>query len=78
MTEMSSISGYPAPEDDTIILTISELEAWAIERAIRICNGRVTEAARKLGIGRSTLYRKVDEYRIDVAEIKAAKMKHPA
>ncbi len=78
MTEMSSISGYPAPEDDTVILSIAELEAWAIERAIRLCRGRVTEAARKLGIGRSTLYRKVDEYRIDVAEIKAALMTHPA
>jgi DNA-binding NtrC family response regulator len=39
--------------------TIGELEQEAIRFAIRFYDGRMTEAARKLGIGRSTLYRKL-------------------
>lgn len=45
--------------------TINELEAVAIQNAIYNFGGNLTEAARALGIGRATLYRKVKQYNID-------------
>ncbi|WP_295897391.1 sigma 54-interacting transcriptional regulator [uncultured Bartonella sp.] len=39
-----------------------ELEREIIERTVNHYRGRMSEAARCLGIGRSTLYRKLDEY----------------
>lgn len=70
MTETTIKPGYPDPVDEDTIISLSELEKWAIARALRICRGRVTEASRRLGIGRSTLYRKIEEYRIDLADVK--------
>ena len=45
--------------------TINELEAVAIQNAIQNFGGNLTEAAKALGIGRATLYRKVKQYNID-------------
>lgn len=50
---------------DKKVRTINELESLAIENAIHEYNGNLTEAARALGIGRATLYRKVKQYNID-------------
>jgi DNA-binding NtrC family response regulator len=47
------------------VRTINELESLAIENAIFEFNGNLTEAAKALGIGRATLYRKVKQYNID-------------
>lgn len=47
------------------VKTINELESVAIENAIHKFNGNLTEAAKALGIGRATLYRKVKQYNID-------------
>ena len=47
------------------IQTINELEAEAIETTIHEFHGNLTEAAKALGIGRATLYRKVKQYNID-------------
>lgn len=47
------------------VKTINELESMAIENAIFEYNGNLTEAAKALGIGRATLYRKVKQYSID-------------
>ena len=44
---------------------IADLEADAIRFAIEIYNGRMSEVARRLGIGRSTLYRKLKELGIE-------------
>ncbi|RZV52540.1 MAG: sigma-54-dependent Fis family transcriptional regulator [Deltaproteobacteria bacterium] len=43
-------------------LTLEDLERWAVKRALRDKNGRLTEAAKALGIGRTTLYRKLQKY----------------
>lgn len=45
--------------------TLSELESDAIQSAIAHHEGRMTKVARSLGIGRSTLYRKLKEYGLD-------------
>lgn len=47
------------------VKTINELESVAIENAIHEYRGNLTEAAKALGIGRATLYRKVKQYEID-------------
>jgi len=44
-----------------------EIEADGIRLAIGLYRGRMTEVARRLGIGRSTLYRKLGELGIDNA-----------
>ncbi len=51
----------PAPAP---VLTIGEAEREAIIRAGWACEGRVTEMARQLGIGRTTLWRKLKRYDI--------------
>lgn len=46
---------------------LEEIEADVIRLAIGLYRGRMTEVARRLGIGRSTLYRKLGELGIDNA-----------
>ena len=59
-------SGGSAPQTSSAkVKTINELESIAIENAIHEYNGNLTEAAKALGIGRATLYRKVKQYSID-------------
>jgi DNA-binding NtrC family response regulator len=43
---------------------LAEIEKQAIQLAIRKYDGRMSEVARRLGIGRSTLYRKMAEYKL--------------
>jgi transcriptional regulator with AAA-type ATPase domain len=50
---------------DAKVATMNELESKAIENAILQFRGNLTEAAKALGIGRATLYRKVKQYQID-------------
>jgi DNA-binding NtrC family response regulator len=40
-------------------------EAWRIQRALRECRGNRSAAARTLGIGRRTLYSKLEKLGID-------------
>jgi DNA-binding NtrC family response regulator len=47
--------------------TLEEIERDLIQHAIEIYSGHMSEVARRLGIGRSTLYRKVREQGLDVA-----------
>jgi DNA-binding NtrC family response regulator len=51
-------SGATAPADDR---TLAQVEAEHIARVMAACGDRPAEAARRLGIGRSTLYRKLGE-----------------
>jgi DNA-binding NtrC family response regulator len=43
-------------------LELEALERWAVKRALEDKGGRLTEVARALGIGRTTLYRKLEKY----------------
>jgi DNA-binding NtrC family response regulator len=60
--------GAPAQEQPVRILdarghlrTLEEVERDMIQLAIEVYAGHMSEVARRLGIGRSTLYRKVRE-----------------
>ncbi len=44
-----------------VLRPLAEVEAEVIRHALSQCHGRITKAARELGIGRSTLYRKLQE-----------------
>ena len=62
----SNVIPFPGPKANNElkgkVQTINELESIAIENAIYEYNGNLTEAAKALGIGRATLYRKVKQY----------------
>jgi two-component system, repressor protein LuxO len=54
-----------APEE---ILPLAAVERQAIERAIALCHGNMTEAAARLGVNVSTIYRKRQSWTAKAAE----------
>lgn len=60
-------SGDRAPQRDEL-LPLDELERRAILRALRETNGDKVAAARILGIGKTTLYRKLKQYHVEPSE----------
>lgn len=74
-TAPSPVAGNPMQESSGVMLytpdgnlrPLEEIEADVIRLAIGLYRGRMTEVARRLGIGRSTLYRKLSELGIDNA-----------
>ena len=48
--------------DPAAITPLDEMEKQAILHAIQVLDGDKLEAARRLGIGKTTLYRKLKEY----------------
>lgn len=66
----AAVAGAPGVTlfgDDGHLRPLDEIEADIIRLAIGHYRGRMTEVARRLGIGRSTLYRKLGEIGIDTA-----------
>lgn len=71
----SGLPSHSMPESSGVMLytpdgnlrPLEEIEADVIRLAIGMYHGRMTEVARRLGIGRSTLYRKLSELGIDNA-----------
>lgn len=55
------------------VRTLAAAEEEMIRFAIGHYDGQISEVARRLGIGRTTLYRKLKEYGIDVASISSKK-----
>jgi DNA-binding NtrC family response regulator len=68
-SSMTSANGHSQPSADgsTRIMPISELEKQAILSTIVQLNGDKLLAARLLGIGKTTLYRKLKEYELQQA-----------
>lgn len=64
---MNNVVPFPGNASNGVA-TINDLEAQAIEKAIASFRGNLTEAAKALGIGRATLYRKVKLYNIDPSQ----------
>ena len=57
--------GIPAISDTGDIRPLDQIEADMIRLALGRYRGHMTEVARRLGIGRSTLYRKMQEYGLE-------------
>ena len=58
--------GIPALTDEGEIRRLDDIEADLIRLALGHYRGHITEVARRLGIGRSTLYRKMREFGLEV------------
>jgi DNA-binding NtrC family response regulator len=65
--EVNGVGAITVFDDDGHIRPLEEIEADLIRLAIGHYRGRMTEVARRLGIGRSTLYRKLGEIGIDTS-----------
>lgn len=69
------VSSIAAPveimDDGGHLRSLEDIERDLIEFAIENYAGRMSEVARRLGVGRSTLYRKVREYDLDVDGVRA-------
>ncbi len=66
----ASAARSAAPRTNVLAVLPLALEAYeraALERALDECNGDASSAARRLGIGRSTFYRKLGQHGIAVA-----------
>jgi DNA-binding NtrC family response regulator len=61
--------GIPAVTEGGHIRKLEEVEADMIRLALNRYRGQMSEVARKLGIGRSTLYRKMREMGLDEAKM---------
>jgi DNA-binding NtrC family response regulator len=64
---LANAPGVTLYTSDGHLRPLEEIEADLIRLAIGHYRGRMTEVARRLGIGRSTLYRKLGELGIDTA-----------
>ncbi len=54
----------PKPPSVQELVSLDELERRYIELVMTMVNGNKTRAARLLGLDRTTLYRKLDRYRV--------------
>lgn len=63
--EGSGSIGIPAVTDSGDVRSLVDMEADMIRLALGRYRGHMTEVARRLGIGRSTLYRKMQEYGLE-------------
>ncbi len=52
-------------KDTVDLLPLTKLEELAIKGALKATGGNISRAAKVLGIGRATLYRKMRKYDID-------------
>ncbi|MHA6288765.1 sigma-54-dependent transcriptional regulator [Maricaulis sp. CAU 1757] len=65
-------AGVDIMDEGGNLRSLEDIERDLIEFAIETYAGRMSEVARRLGVGRSTLYRKVREYELDVDGVRAA------
>jgi DNA-binding NtrC family response regulator len=68
----NNIVSFPLSHEKT--QKMEDMESKAIEAAIYQYKGNLTEAARALGIGRATLYRKVKQFHIDPSQARRRKL----
>lgn len=66
-TTLRRVRGFHQAQTNDLppIRSLEDMEKEAISEALTRCSGQVSLTARQLGIGRSTLYRKLEQYGID-------------
>jgi DNA-binding NtrC family response regulator len=64
VSNLGDISELLMDKDSDNFRTLSDIEKDVIVSALAFYKGHMSEVARQLGIGRSTLYRKLDEFNI--------------
>jgi len=69
LTLDASPSAFSGVTPDGQVRTLAAAEEDMIRFAVSHYDGQISEVARRLGIGRTTLYRKLKEYGIDVASL---------
>lgn len=69
----NNVVNFPTPQPEKV-QKMEEVEFKTIEAAIYQYKGNLTEAARALGIGRATLYRKVKQFHIDPSQARRRKL----
>ncbi|MDO9475948.1 MAG: helix-turn-helix domain-containing protein, partial [Pseudohongiella sp.] len=62
------ISSQRPNETTNAALSLAELEKDAIRDAIQRHDGNLTQVAKTLGLGRTTLYRKMEKYELNDAQ----------
>ncbi len=72
--QSSNVVNFPFQPQTEKVQKMEEMEAKAIESAIHQYKGNLTEAAKALGIGRATLYRKVKQFHIDPSQARRRKL----
>lgn len=70
---LNNVVNFPFQSNDKV-QKMEDMEAKAIEAAIHQYKGNLTEAAKALGIGRATLYRKVKQFHIDPSQARRRKL----
>lgn len=70
----SNVVNFPFQQQTEKVQKMEDMEAKAIEAAIHQYKGNLTEAAKALGIGRATLYRKVKQFHIDPSQARRRKL----
>ena len=71
-TDMTDDNAVSVLDREGHLRTLEEIERDLIQFAIENYSGHMSEVARRLGIGRSTLYRKVREHSLDVDDVRSA------
>jgi DNA-binding NtrC family response regulator len=57
--------GEPVAPASGAILTLKELERGHIERTLDLLDNNYSETAKKLGVSRSTLWRKIKDFKLE-------------
>lgn len=73
-TLQNNVVNFPFQQQTEKVQKMEDMEAKAIEAAIHQYKGNLTEAAKALGIGRATLYRKVKQFHIDPSQARRRKL----
>ena len=71
-------SESPSMDGPRRIVRLHDLEKHAILHAVKACQGNVREAARRLGLGTATLYRKIKRYDEEAREEIPPALEHRA
>ena len=66
------LGGVSVVDPEGHLRRLEDIERDLIQFAIETYSGHMSEVARRLGIGRSTLYRKVREHGVEVEDLKSA------